>query len=590
DVLGNHGNSDAWAVKLDQNGNIQWQRCLGGSGYDYVKSIQATTDGGYIMAGQTDSNDGDVSGNLGNSDAWAVKLDQNGNIQWQRCLGGSGYDYVNSIQATTDDGDIIVGNTVNENESSDAWVAKLDSIGNIQWNRSLEGTGNNYGGCIQPTSDGGYITAGYANSDYDYDAWVVKISPIEWQAAYGGSGGDYIWDALQTGDGGYVLLGETDSQDGDVSGNHGRQDAWVTKVSSAGDLLWQRCIGGSGDEYGRALALDDGGYLLAGSTTSADGEMEGNHGGTDAWVAMVSATGSLQWVKCYGGSGEDYATALATTSDGGYIVAGYTNSNDGDVSGNHGGYDVWVFKINSSGEIVWQRCYGGSDDDYGSGLNPIFSSDIQLIGYTRSNDGDLSQNLGGFDSWLLWLNSTGGIRGQVCSGGGANDFGYAISSALMAGRAASNDGTVSRNHGDYDAWMITQWGAVLNDDDTLGISLGDMTCFGGSSWDEGRDIERSIDGGLSLMVGSSQSNDGDVFGNHDGWDMWAVCLSSDETGLWDYAWSRCFGGSVSDYGTAVVPCSDGGWLLAGYTGSNDGDLSKLARQGDYDAWIVKLRS
>ena len=535
-----------WAVVSEW---LDWQRCLGGSSSDYVNSIQATPDGGYIMAGYTYSNDGDVSGNHGSYDVWVVKLDQSGNLQWQKCLGGSSYDYVNSIQATPDGGYIMAGQT-NSNDG--------DVSGNHGYN----------------------------------DVWVVKISPIEWQASYGGSGGDYIWDAAQAGDGGYVFVGETDSQAGDVSGNHGRQDAWVAKVDSGGALLWQSCIGGSGDDYGRSIAQVDGGYFLAGSTTSTDGEMEGNHGGTDAWVAFLDDDLTLQWVRCYGGTGEDYATTVGITYDDnndiGYIMVGYTSSNDGDVSGNHGGYDLWAMRLDQLGNILWQKCFGGSDDDYGSGLMPTEGDNLFLKGYTRSNDGDVSGNHGGFDFWFLYTNSTGQIRAQTCAGGSSDDYGYGINWGLFMGRTLSNDGDVIGNHGGYDAWTMVCNG-IRYDGNTTEVIFDDMLCLGGSEWDEGRDIDYSYISDSTLLVGSSQSNDGDAIGNHGDWDMWAVSLSSDHMDGWDYAWSRCFGGSGSDYGSAVVPCSDGGWLLAGYTGSNNGDLSNLARQGDYDAWVVKLR-
>ena len=609
DVSGYHYNSDVWVVKLDQSGNLEWQKCLGGNGTEYANSIQATPDGGYIMAGQTDSNGGDVSGNHGYNDVWVVKLDQSGNLQWQRCLGGSSDDYSNSIQETSDGGYIMAGFTIsNDGDVSgnhgyyDVWVIKLDQSGNLQWQRCLGGTSADYVNInsIQATPDGGYIMAGQTNSNdgdvsgnHGYnDVWVVKISPIEWQASYGGSGGDYIWDAAQAGDGGYVFVGETDSQAGDVSGNHGRQDAWVAKVDSGGALLWQSCIGGSGDDYGRSIAQVDGGYFLAGSTTSTDGEMEGNHGGTDAWVAFLDDDLTLQWVRCYGGTGEDYATTVGITYDDnndiGYIMVGYTSSNDGDVSGNHGGYDLWAMRLDQLGNILWQKCFGGSDDDYGSGLMPTEGDNLFLKGYTRSNDGDVSGNHGGFDFWFLYTNSTGQIRAQTCAGGSSDDYGYGINWGLFMGRTLSNDGDVIGNHGGYDAWTMVCNG-IRYDGNTTEVIFDDMLCLGGSEWDEGRDIDYSYISDSTLLVGSSQSNDGDAIGNHGDWDMWAVSLSSDHMDGWDYAWSRCFGGSGSDYGSAVVPCSDGGWLLAGYTGSNNGDLSNLARQGDYDAWVVKLR-
>jgi hypothetical protein len=248
DVSGNHGNRDGWVVKLDASGSLLWQKCLGGNSSDWARSIQQTSDGGYIVAGETHSNDGDVSGHHGNGDGWVVKLDASGNLLWQKCLGGSSYDSVSSIQ--------------------------------------------------------------------------------------------------QTSDGGYIVAGSTYSNDGDVSGNHGNDDSWVVKLDASGNLLWQKCLGGSNWDYAESIQqTSDGGYIVAGITFSNDGDVSGYHGEGDGWIVKLDASGNLLWQKCLGGSYREWAYSIQQTSDGGYIVAGYTNSNDGDVSGNHGGEDGWVVKL-----------------------------------------------------------------------------------------------------------------------------------------------------------------------------------------------------------------------------------------------------
>jgi hypothetical protein len=235
-------------VKLSATGAIQWQKCLGGSGWDVATSIQQTSDGGFIVAGRTNSNDGDVTGNHGNDDFWVVKLSATGEIQWQKSLGGSNDDWATSIQ--------------------------------------------------------------------------------------------------QTSDGGFIVAGSTDSNDGDVTGNHGNDDFWVAKLSSTGAIQWQKSLGGSGDELAESTQqTSDGGFIVTGWTTSNDGDVTGNHGGKDFWVVKLSSTGAIQWQKSLGGSGTDVAESIQQTSDGGFIVAGYTASNDGDVTGNHGYDDFWVVKL-----------------------------------------------------------------------------------------------------------------------------------------------------------------------------------------------------------------------------------------------------
>jgi hypothetical protein len=294
-------------VKLDASGNIQWQKCLGGTGDDRANSIQQTTDGGYVVAGRTYSNDGNVTGNHGSDDYWVVKLDASGNIQWQKCLGGTSWEYASSIQQTTDGGYVAAGYTrSNDGDVSgnhgdwDYWVVKLDSSGNIQWQKCLGGT--------------------------------------SWDEAY---------SIQQTTDGGYVVTGYTTSNDGDVSGNHGGEDYWVVKLDSSGNIQWQKCLGGTGDDRANSIQqTTDGGYVVAGYTYSNDGDVSGNHGGRDFWVVKLDASGNIQWQKCLGGTNWDEAYSIHQTTDGGYVVAGRTWSNDGDVSGYHGGnYDYWVVKL-----------------------------------------------------------------------------------------------------------------------------------------------------------------------------------------------------------------------------------------------------
>jgi hypothetical protein len=261
DVSGFHGGGDAWVVKLNNSGNLVWQKCLGGVGYEFpITDFQQTTDGTYIGVITTVSNDGDVSGNHGSEEIWAVKLNDLGNIVWQKCLGGSGAE-------------------------------------STYWQKGL---------VIQQTSDGGYI-----------------INCI------------------------------TLSNDGDVSGNHGGTDIWVVKLNNSGNLVWQKCLGGSGDETTTSIdQTSDGGYIIEGTTTSNDGDVSGNHGGNnDIWVVKLNDSGNIEWQKCLGGS--DYelqpygAPSVHQTTDGGYILIGNTHSNDGNVSGNHGSSDIWVIKLSS---------------------------------------------------------------------------------------------------------------------------------------------------------------------------------------------------------------------------------------------------
>lgn len=415
----------------------KWKRCLGGSSDDEAFSIQPTSDGGYIMAGDTYSDDGDVSGHHLGYDAWVVKLDSCGNKQWQRSLGGSNEDVAEFVQQTSDGGYIMAGHVwstdgdvVGNHGECDAWVVKLDPHGNIQWQKCLGGSDYDASDSIQQTSDGGFIVAGQTLSNDgvatgnhgEYDAWIVKLDPdgnIQWQKCLGGSRSDIARFIRQTVDGGYIMAGITGSDDGDVIGQHGHfgaLDAWVVKLNSIGEIQWQRCLGGDNDDYALGIQqTSDGGYIMAGSTGSNDGDVAGHHGGLDigafdGWVVKLSPIGEIQWQRCLGGSNDDYAGSIQQTSDGGYVMAGMTNSYDGDVSGmgNRGAGDAWIVRLRSNGNILWQRTLGGSDNDYAMSVLERRDGGFIFAGSTKSKDGDVSGNHGDLDdAWVVTLDSNG---------------------------------------------------------------------------------------------------------------------------------------------------------------------------------------
>ncbi|MDX1912916.1 MAG: T9SS type A sorting domain-containing protein [Saprospiraceae bacterium] len=355
---------DYWIVRLNQSGILQWQRTLGGTSDDVANFIQQTSDGGYIVTGYSESNDGDVTGNHGGADYWIVKLNSIGSLQWQKSLGGSNLDEAKCIKQTSDGGYIVAGYTysndgdVTGNHGSfDCWIVKLTTNGNVQWQSALGGTDIDEAYSIQQTSDGGYIVAGNSQSDDGdvmaihglYDCWVVKLDNsgnIQWQKALGGTGDDRASSIQQTADGGYVVAGVSFSNDGDVTENHGDGDYWIVKLEGTGNLQWQQSLGGSDFEIATSIQQTaDDGYIIAGYSESNNNDVTNNHGGVDFWIVKLNSTGALQWQKTLGGTGHDFAFSVQQTSDAGYITAGHSNSNDGDVTGNHGGNDFWIVKL-----------------------------------------------------------------------------------------------------------------------------------------------------------------------------------------------------------------------------------------------------
>ena len=400
-----------------------FNKIYGGSMDDRANAFDKTQDDGYIMAGFTFSNDGDISGNHGLTDAWVIKLDGNGNKVWQKVLGGTGSDQATSIKTTSDGGYIMVGTTTSNdgdvsyhaiNSYNDVWVVKLDGNGNIVWQKILGGVNEDFANSIGVTPDGSYILAGSTSStDGDVkgnhgsgDAWVVKLDAggnILWQKALGGTHYDQANSITSTPDGGYIMGGWTTSNDGDISGYHGgSNDAWVVKLDGSGNLVWQKTLGGTDYDYAASITpTSDGGYIMTGSTMSNDGDVSGNHGNYDAWIVKLDGYGNKIWQKALGGSDRDLTSSMTITSDGGYLIAGSTGSNDGDVNGNHGDYDAWIFKLDASGNLLWQKTFGGTVAESAYSIIPTSDSEYVMAAHANSNDGDLISNHGNGDAWIV---------------------------------------------------------------------------------------------------------------------------------------------------------------------------------------------
>ena len=400
----------------------EFSKCLGGSSDDYAASMQQTSDSGYIVAGYTRSTDGDVTGNHGDYDFWIVKLTEDGTITWQKCLGSSAVDCAYSVQQTSDNGYIVAGSTrstdgdVTGNHGNyDFWIVKLTEDGIIDWQKCLGGSAVDCAYSVQQTSDNGYIVAGSTHSTDgdvtgnhgDGDCWMVKLTEdgtIAWQKSLGGTGYDYAASVRQTSDGGYIVAGYTESTDGDVTGNHGSNDYWIVKLDNTGNITWQKSLGGSAEDFARSVEqTSDGGYIVAGSTHSTDGDVTENHGSNDCWIVKLDNTGNIDWQKCLGGTGYDWASSMQQTSDGGYVVAGYTVSTDGDVTENHGNSDYWIVKLDNARNIDWQKSLGGTSYDYADSVWLASNGGYVVAGRTQSTDGDVTGNHGNTDYWIVKL-------------------------------------------------------------------------------------------------------------------------------------------------------------------------------------------
>jgi len=348
---------DAWLIKTDANGNKVWDKTFGGSYEDVASAVQQTSDGGYILAGVT------RSFGAGNGDAWLIKTGAYGNKVWDKTFGGSYEDGASAVQQTSDGGYILAGyNGSFGAGSSDAWLIKTDAHGNKVWDKTFGGSYEDEAYAVQQTSDGGYLLVGYTDSfgAGKEDAWLIKTdasgetcdcsgdgncyeNESKWVKTLGGSGGDYAYSVQQTSDGGYILAGFTNSY------GAGYDDVWLIKTAANGNEVWDKTFGGiSGDWASAVQQTSDGGYILAGRTSSSAGL-------DDAWLIKTDAHGNKVWDKTFGGGGLDYAKAVQQTSDGGYILAGYTISPPFGADD----YDAWLIKTDAYGNTVWDTTFGG---------------------------------------------------------------------------------------------------------------------------------------------------------------------------------------------------------------------------------------
>jgi gliding motility-associated-like protein len=412
---------------------IQWQKCIGGTDFDGISEVILAQDGGFVICGVSSSLDGDFSGsNPGSGDAFVMKTDASGNILWRKNYGGTLYEVANNIIPTTDGRYIFIGNTGSADMDvvgyhpgatpglSDVWVVKIDNNGVMQWNRCYGGPGRDEGYTIRPTPGGGYIIGAYVTKDGgdvsgthgSGDLWVIRIDgagTLQWQRAFGGTEDDFHTVVIPSTGGGYMLAGTMNSINGDVSCTSTTKALWLVKLDNTGNMQWQNCVTGDFVERTRSMSQTaDGGYIIAGSGflyVNPDATPEGYE---EAYVMKCDVSGNVQWRRIIGGhSGQDNFNTVHEMADGTYIVAGSSNSTDGDICSNHGLMDAFIVKLNSDGSTNWRKTYGGSQIDGASAIIATPDGGFLVSGSTNSNDIEVSGNHGTNDGWLVKLGFPG---------------------------------------------------------------------------------------------------------------------------------------------------------------------------------------
>jgi len=420
---------------------IEKQKTIGGNERDELRSFCSTKDGGFILGGWSYSQKSGEKTTYNNGifypDYWIIKFDKKGEIQWQKSIGGTNLDYLKSIANTHDGGYIIAGESASDSSgeksqncrgSVDIWTMKIDSTGNIQWDKTYGGSGTELCGAVKQAADGGYIIVGASNSDIsgdktgscrgDFDLWVLKLDSLgkkEWDKSIGGNGYEFCWDFEFTQDEGMMLCAysSSDKSGEKTENNRGTQsDIWIIKLDRYGNIVWDKTIGGKEDDYCHAIKrTNDGDYIVAAVSKSNIGyeKSQNSKGGLDFWMLKLDESGNKIWDKTIGGNGnEKELPGLNITEDGGYIIGGTSNSNSsGDKTDScRGNYDFWVVKLDKDGNVNWDKTIGGNNYDELKSIEEIEKDHFLITGFTKSDkSGDKKDSSRGMeDFWIVYMN------------------------------------------------------------------------------------------------------------------------------------------------------------------------------------------
>jgi hypothetical protein len=357
--------SDTTPVPLPTSS--RWMKTFGGTGDDCGYSVQQTSDSGYIITGNTNSF------GAGYDDIWLIKTDSNGNKIWDKTFGGTKDDHGYYVQQTTDDGYIIIGWTESYGYYRNIWLIKTDNNGTKIWDKTFGITSFSMGFTVQQTSDHGYILVGQILSNISFmDILLIKTDDNgneEWNRTFGGINGEQGFSVQQTTDGGYIITGNTGSF------GVGRNDAWLIKTDSHGIELWDNTFGGTDHDYGiLGQQTFDGGYIIIGSTWSFSAGKE------DVWLIKTDSYGNKMWDKTYGGTSADWGASVQQTVDGGYIIIGST------WSFGVGAVNIWLIKTDNNGNKLWDRTFGGLIGGYGESVQQTNDDGYIITGYTSSDN------------------------------------------------------------------------------------------------------------------------------------------------------------------------------------------------------------
>ena len=418
-------------IVANSDGAPKLVQTFGGSKNDVAKSVISTVDGGFAVLGYTQSLDGDITDKATeNYDFWMLKFDSEAQLEWNKTYGGSGDDRGSSLIETSDGGYALLGysdssdgDVSSNNGNRDFWLVKINASGVLSWQKSFGYEGVDEGVSIIETSDNHLMLSGvldvtasggegnqgrFSTKHAGGDYWSIKITPtgdIVWSRFYGGSFTDSPTGISETLIGGFISVGGSDSNDVDISNNKGSYDFWVVKSDRNGDIVWEKSFGGSEiDEARGIVSSGDGNHVIVGDTRSIEQDVSLNNGAADLWLIKISGDGDILWNSSIGGSNFDVGRSIDLTFDGGFIIAGSSRSSNGDVLQNQGQNDAWIVKINTFGELLWETTVGGSEIDFAYDSVQLNNGTIIAVGETNSSDGDILENKGFTDVLIIKIN------------------------------------------------------------------------------------------------------------------------------------------------------------------------------------------
>jgi len=412
-------------------------------------------------------------------------------------------------------------------KNDDDQQVKTSIDGDLGFAQNFGGQKNESGQSVVSTPDGGYAILGYTQSidgditdktEDSFDFWLLKfnnLNELQWSKTYGGTLDDRGNDIVATQDGGFAITGYGSSNDNDISVNNGNQDFWISKLDFLGNIEWEKSFGFSGSDRAYSIIqTQDQGYLISGvldvSASAGEGNSKGyfiEHAGGDYWAIKLDTNGNQEWTKYFSGNLSDDPYGITQTSNGNFILVGASDSNDVDITNNKGSYDYWVVSISNSGLLLWEKNFGGTEIDEARGIVNTTDGNFLIIGNTRSNNIDISNNIGGSDMWLIKISPFGELLWEKTIGGTGFDIAYSIKQSsngyIISGASRSLDGDITSNNGQNDAFIseINESGDVLW-----------TKSAGGSSEDLIYDSVQ-LNNGTIICVGETTSNDIDLNNN-----------------------------------------------------------------------------